>query len=194
VGFLARAKDLADHPMMLPVIVGELVSTLFARKIDSSDRRLNGIEETTGMHTFDWRPKGNPFAMDMLQTTRSLNSCSATLGVLEMRINGLIQMFESILRYNDYICEAVPPDRKESLRQGQHVLKDSIDNMINLCKSLLLRVVYNQKRATTQLAVVSSPSLKLDPPGLLYYQYRSITSCSRKITLRISRLQPILGA
>ncbi|KAI9870322.1 MAG: hypothetical protein M1830_004380 [Pleopsidium flavum] len=151
---LARAKDLADHPMFLPVIVGNFVSKLFAQKIDSANRRLNGIEETTGMHTFDWRPKGNPFAMDMLQTTRSLNSCSATLGVLEMRISSLIQMFETILRYNDYIYDAVPTDRKEGLRESQYVLDDSIENLINLCKSLLLRVVYNQKRATTQLAVV----------------------------------------
>lgn len=156
---LTEEKDLVDHPMWLPVVVGRFVSDLFAEKIDSVYRRLTKIEDTTGMNPLDSRPKVDPLAMDMLETTRDLNSCSSTLSLLEMRISSLIQTCETTLQYNKYIYDVVPVGRKESLRSDQQRLEDSIDNLMNLCKGLLLRVVHNQKRATTQLAVVSISSL-----------------------------------
>ncbi|MCJ1371249.1 hypothetical protein MMC20_002464 [Loxospora ochrophaea] len=149
---LGTAKELASHPMLLPLVVGELLLKLYSEKVDSADGRLEKGEEVTGMHTFAHRPKGNPLSIG-IETTRSLNSSSTTLGVLEMRLNGLLHLFETIAQYSTFLSTIIPQERKETYLRDDFVLREKMDNHLSLCKSLLQRVVYNQRRATTQLAV-----------------------------------------
>jgi hypothetical protein len=149
-------KTLSCHPMLLPTVIVENNIQLNIEKVDRTDKRLDGIEEATGMHTFAWRPRGDPFASDLVEINRCLSSCATTLAVIEMRIQELLDHFQMILKYNEYIAENSAKQHQESLRRAVEILGGRIETSSSVCRGLLLRVQYNQKRTATQLAVVGT--------------------------------------
>ena len=97
--------------------------------MDKADEKLDGIEEATGMHTFIWRPDEDPFSIN-IEATRSLDDWSTTLGVIEMRFSGLIQLVETICGYNEYIVTMTPSHRQEKMHEDKLLLQEKMRNAV----------------------------------------------------------------
>ena len=145
---------LSCQPMLLPAVAGEHVLTLSLEKIKDAERRLGKLEEATGQHTFSTRPKGDPLQLDFIVATRSLNSTSMTLGVVEMRLKAILATLRTLVDFIDHLQPSTSKGRMADSASDSGLLKEYVAYLTSLADNMLLRTRFNQERTQTQLQVV----------------------------------------
>jgi hypothetical protein len=112
---------------------------------------LNILEESMGQHEYVNRPMGNPLEIDFAATTRRLSAISRVLQVERMRVDGLMLALAFMKGERELLFNS-----RSEAREG---LKEQVDDMIscqrNFCQNLALRAESEEKRAQSQVAVVS---------------------------------------
>ena len=146
-----RYKRLLLQPMLVPFMIATSISGIHALKINTSNIKLNSIEEKLGQHTYAERPSGNPLDADFVEATTELNSNSNTLGINESRMDALLFALRKMQEYNDKIVSGT---EHEDVRIGVQDLDNMLEHLLNYVSNLRFRNTSEQKRTQTHLAVV----------------------------------------
>lgn len=134
--------------------MAELVIDSCARKIDTIDEDLNTLEEDSGLHGYDNRPKGNPLEMDFIKAIELLHFRSRTLGLDTLRLEyvgpALRQVLnetkeitaQSLNRSSEFGNNAIPMAASSGLR----MIEELVGYLYNSCENQILRGKYEKTR------------------------------------------------
>jgi hypothetical protein len=150
----------AAHPLLVPILAAEVATELSEVGIDGCDHVMMKMEYETGQHPY-FQDQKDPLKIDFIPVTRKLNSNSTEVGILEMRVESLLLLFNDLDKTIDHIQGLIPASSTSRFAAESQALHEHIQYLRSADDNLLLRVHHIQRKAQTQLAVVN-------PPGLLY--------------------------
>jgi hypothetical protein len=155
-----------EQPLILAALVAELVIDSCAVKIELADGDLNALEEESGLHGYDNRPRGNPLEMDFLKAIQVLHFANRTLGLDTIRLQFLLPSLMQIMDETKKIA-AQENDRSRGVGKsgtallvsdGCGMIEELVGYLKSDCKNQLLRAKFQENRIQTQLTVVSNPA------------------------------------
>ena len=166
IGRLKRyIKSMAGqmHPMMLPVMIIDMDTSLALGTFANAGSTLRKIEAETGQNALisslenDSVSVDDPLALDLSSLVNRLSRCSSDVRVSEKDSEVVLEHLHLIKRDIDEAASGVPPfsaKAYEHLQSSSRQLRHHIDYLISSRKILLLRFQEVQLGAQTQLSVV----------------------------------------
>ena len=151
------------HPMMLPVAIIDMGTSLALGTFANAGSRLRKVEAETGQSALitdegdGTLVVDDPLALDLVSLVNKLSSCSADVRVSEKDSQVVLEHLRLIRSDIDEIANGLPPfssNDYQHLQSSSRQLKRHIDYLINSRNMLLLSFQEVQLGAQTQLAVV----------------------------------------
>ena len=163
--FKRYVKSMAGHmhPMMLPVMIIDMDTSLALGTFANAGSRLRKIEAETGQNALmsgletKSVSSGDPLALDLLSLVNRLSRCSADVRVSEKDSEVVLEHLRLILRDINEMASGAPPfsaNAYEHLQSSSIQLRRHVDYLISSRKILLLRFQEVQLGSQTQLSVV----------------------------------------
>ena len=144
----------AAHPLLVPILAAEVATELSEVGIDGCDHVMMKMEYETGQHPY-FQDQKDPLKIDFVPVTRKLNSNSTEVGILEMRVESLLLLFNDLDKTIDLMQDLVPASQLSRFVAESQTLHEHIQYLRSADDNLLLRVHHIQRKAQTQLAVVN---------------------------------------
>ena len=151
-----------EQSLSLAALAAELVIDLCAAKIDVVDGDLNALEEESGLHGYDNRPRGNPLDMGFMSAIQILHFSNRTLGIDTMRLQFIIPTLKKIRVESSKIAADQLDQSKVGgltkdpvfISDGLRMMEEVVDYLEDYCYNQLLRARFQENRIQTQLTVV----------------------------------------
>jgi hypothetical protein len=146
--FLTKMAPLAMHPMLLPVLIMDLETSLTLRDDENWTGEISGVENDIRQRPCDAETI-DPLNLDLPSIVQQLNGCSVFLSLIERES-------EAVLLHLDQARRAILDVQSMSLGLGESTgtMIRHVDFLINSRKNLMLRLQNLQRRSQTQLAFV----------------------------------------
>jgi len=153
---LENKRMYCEQPFVLAALVAELVIDSCAAKIEHVDEDLNAIEEESGLHGYDNRPRGNPLNMDFMRAIQILQFSNRTLGLDIIRLQFIVPTLQKIaVESRKFAADQLGLETQVVFSDGLRMMEELVDSLENYCNNQLLRAGFQEKRIQTQLSVVS---------------------------------------
>jgi hypothetical protein len=153
--FLTKTAPQYMHPLLLPILIMDLETTLTLNDDEGWMSEINEIEEETRQKPNIAAKPVNPLELDLPSLVQRLNGCSVFLSLIERESEAVLLHLEQARSMISELQSA-----SLSLRQSGKGLIRHIDFLANSRKNLLFRLQNLQRRSQTQLAYVCSYSGK----------------------------------
>jgi hypothetical protein len=159
---LENKRMYCEQSLSLAALAAELVIDLCAAKIDLVDGDLNALEEESGLHGYDNRPRGNPLDMEFMRAIQILHFSNRTLGIDTMRLQFIIPTLKKIRVESSKIAADQLDQSKVGgltkdpvfISDGLRMMEEVVDYLEDYCYNQLLRARFQENRIQTQLTVV----------------------------------------
>jgi hypothetical protein len=194
LNFISGTRSQMSHPMFVPVLLCEVLLDKDSDEVKRHARNLLSVEYKTRMHIYPTQEDSISrqaifMDIDFDGITKSLNGISSRLSFHQMRVETSLRFLESIEEYEKYFRPEAGLASSEQLKVRLTEIRDG-----NI--ALLLEINFNQRKAQTQLEVVST--LKIAHPISLLghahatqaYRNQSITWWYNVTTGQISKSHP----
>jgi hypothetical protein len=163
--FKQYVKSMASqmHPIMLPVMVSDMDTSLALGTFANAGSSLRKIEAETGQNALitdrenETVSVDDPLSLDLSSLVNRLSRCSSDVRVSEKDSEVVLEHLRLIRSTIDEVTGGAPPfssDAYEHLQSSSRQLRRHVDYLINSRKILLLRFQEVQLGAQTQLSVV----------------------------------------
>jgi hypothetical protein len=151
--FLSGTGAQLGHPMFVPVLLCELVLDKDSDEVKRHASDLLAIEFATRMHIYPTHQESSSRQaiykdIQFDSITKSLNGISSRLSFHQMRVETSLRFLESIDEYENFFRREDDLALSQELRVRIAQIKDE---NVSLCSEIL----FNQRKAKTQLDVVS---------------------------------------
>jgi hypothetical protein len=151
------------HPMMLPVMITDMDTSLALGTFGNAGSMLRKIEAETGQNALitslghESVLVDDPLALDLLSLVNRLSKCSANVRVSKKDSEVVLEHLRLIRIVIDEVASGAAPfssDAYGHLQSSSRELRRHVDYLISSRKILLLRFQEVQLGAQTQLSVV----------------------------------------
>jgi hypothetical protein len=141
------------HPLLLPILIIDLETTLTLNDDEGWTSEINDIEEETNQNPNIAAESVETLDLDLPSIVQRLNGCSVFLSLIERESEAVLLHLEQVRSMISELQSMLPRLRQSSNRLIRHV-----DFLTNSRKNLLFRLQNLQRRSQTQLAFVCSHS------------------------------------
>jgi hypothetical protein len=151
------------HPLMLPVMIIDMGTSLALGTFANAGSSLRSIEAETGQSALitgvgnESVSVDDPLALDLVSLVHRLSKCSSDVRVSGKDSEVVLLHLQLIRSTIDEVASGVPPFSStayEHLQSSSIQVRRHVDYLINSRKILLLRFEEVQSGAQTQLSVV----------------------------------------
>ncbi|CZR67161.1 uncharacterized protein PAC_17060 [Phialocephala subalpina] len=138
------------NPLSIALEVIQMVVAFFHSELEKLQQKLGRINEQTGQHNYANIPPTDPFKLDFLATTRSLNTLSQDAILMTATFTSLINVLDNLQKFKK---------ATEDLEEDGHgcieaiKIDERMDILRENCRSLLIEVKSLNKQSAVLIQV-----------------------------------------
>lgn len=151
-------SDFTLHPLLVMIVLAEVYCGQLEEHIDWTSDEVNKMEIATGQHSYPGSDNAvDRFKIDFVYLTKTFNSRSADVAVLEAKAEYQQHQLQKIVNYLDeFNALLLDGSRKRRILQMSQSLREHVEYQQSRIENILVWNRQNQRKVQTQLAVVST--------------------------------------
>ncbi|KAH8800918.1 hypothetical protein F5884DRAFT_809394 [Xylogone sp. PMI_703] len=153
-GRIADTKDLAGHPMLLPILIAEYVMRLSSAQSTKHGSDILEIETRTGQNRHRFGKDASRLTIGYRKTTLDTNTLLTDIGWTTMKLESLSLLYCRVKDFHQSIRKNTQNGARGRMGTDFAALREVIYHQQTVLSNLLISENSNRERSRTQLDAV----------------------------------------